>query len=86
MSTDNFVGRGTPDMPIDWALILDFKIVPVGKAAEHAFMVLYSSFHAFNIHYPKFLRQFYKFFNIFVFKLPDIICPFSSLEAKISAS
>lgn len=63
----------------DYFIVVEKTVISCGEKIEHAFNVLFCSFHALLVKYPKHLNSFFKFFDQVVYKTPT--CTFSPQTA-----
>ena len=68
--------------PMNFFLNVDAIIIPCGKDFSKAFLNLYASFHALNIHYPKKISHFYKFLDETIFKITNTLMPTNASFVK----
>jgi len=68
--------------PTEFYLNVNEIIIPCGNDFTNAFLNLYASFHALNIHYPKKIAHFYKFLDETIFKITKSLMPTNSSFVK----
>lgn len=76
---------GSLQSPLDYFLVIEDIVIPLGTDCIAAFKTLFSSFFVFELHYPTLIKPFYRLFEERVYRIGEMSASSADFVSRLES-